>query len=407
MTTYGAIKNINSRDQNRNLIWNPYQEDTHHAWDDNSWSTATTSDKRVFIFPAWNVSSNNHGTGFVQVTYDTPFGSGTPGYYGHRIYNQTSNFTPGSSSHVAYHTAFTFKDVLAQDPYLGTSNASPMTLSFWVRCTHAGDYIAELQQSPFWDANLNQVKKHCSQSYTITTANTWQKVEITFPPYTFQHNDPWVGVEKLYFQLNFWLTAGSNYTSGTLATSWADITNANRAVGISTGWATNQNAEWRLMFPQLECSPSATPFTVSPRKDYQICKSGSIKIATFGLCIDQAHQWDHSSYNTLAWFKNPWHTEWPTGLCDLGQRMTGSINHWNVNTSFEDKDDIGAMRWQYSDGGDSSNTDGAAIYVNCDHIRISAPASAGGGYVKTLVAWNENTFKMTSMKFFDLDPGWV
>jgi hypothetical protein len=31
--------------------------------------------------------------------------------------------------------------------------------------------------------------------------------------------------------LNFWLGAGSTYSSGTLNTSWASITNANRAVG--------------------------------------------------------------------------------------------------------------------------------------------------------------------------------
>jgi len=404
MTTYGAIKNINSRDQNRNLIWNPYQEDTHHAWDDNSWSTATTSDKRIFIFPAWNVSSNNHGTGFVQVTYDTPFGSGTPGYYGHRIYNQTSNFTPGSSSHVAYHTAFTFKDVLAQDPYLGTSNASPMTLSFWVRCTHAGDYIAELQQSPFWDANLNQVKKHCSQSYTITTANTWQKVEITFPPYTFQHNDPFnpAGIEKLYFTLNFWLTAGSNYTSGTLATSWADITNANRAVGISTGWATNQNAEWRLMFPQLECSPSATPFTVSPGKDYQTCKTGVLKAGANWAPMMAGHQPDHSTFPNLVWVQNPWNKYWISGLCNLGKRMTGGDNHWNVNTSFWNKDSLDNLRWHWSDGGDSSNTDGTISYMDSSTIRISAP-TIPNHYVRTLVAHSSSAFRITSMRFFDLD----
>ena len=31
--------------------------------------------------------------------------------------------------------------------------------------------------------------------------------------------------------LHFYLSAGSDYTSGTLATSWASITNANRVAG--------------------------------------------------------------------------------------------------------------------------------------------------------------------------------
>ena len=55
----------------------------------------------------------------------------------------------------------------------------------------------------------------------------------------------------LKFRFNFWLGAGTNYTSGTLQTSWEVITTANRAVG-QVNLADSTSNEWYITGVQLE-----------------------------------------------------------------------------------------------------------------------------------------------------------
>ena len=52
-------------------------------------------------------------------------------------------------------------------------------------------------------------------------------------------------------EIRFWLLAGSNYTSGTLATTWASVTAANSAVGqVNNADSTSNN--WEITGVQLE-----------------------------------------------------------------------------------------------------------------------------------------------------------
>ena len=54
----------------------------------------------------------------------------------------------------------------------GTSEAKKVTLQFWVKSPKTGTHIVELYHG---DADYFN-----SQSYTISTADTWQKVTVTF-----------------------------------------------------------------------------------------------------------------------------------------------------------------------------------------------------------------------------------
>jgi hypothetical protein len=72
-----------------------------------------------------------------------------------------------------------------------------------------GTYIAELN-----DDNTRSV----SASYTISVSGTWEKKTITFPADTTGAFD---NDNALSLRTQFYLGAGSDSTSGTLATTWA------------------------------------------------------------------------------------------------------------------------------------------------------------------------------------------
>ena len=134
----------------------------------------------------------------------------------------------------------------------GTSSAESLTLSFWVKSNKTGTYICEL--------NDNDNTRQNSQSYTISSANTWEKKTITFAGDTTGAFD---NDNALSLYCNFWIGAGSNFTSGTLNTSWNSVTEANRAVG-QVNHADSTDNEWYVTGIQLEAGSVASDFEFLP-----------------------------------------------------------------------------------------------------------------------------------------------
>jgi hypothetical protein len=130
----------------------------------------------------------------------------------------------------------------------GTANAESLTLSFWVKSNKTGTYIVEL----FDEDN----SRHICKSYTISSSGVWQKVELTYSGDTSGAFD---NDNASSLGVYFWLGGGSDYTGGTLATSWASYTAANRAVG-QVDFADSTSNEWYITGVQLEVGETATPF---------------------------------------------------------------------------------------------------------------------------------------------------
>jgi hypothetical protein len=128
----------------------------------------------------------------------------------------------------------------------------PLTLSFWVKSTKTGTFIAEILD----DDNSRTINK----SYTVNVTDTWEKKTITFEGDT---TGAFTNDNGKSVNLAFWLGAGSNFTSGTLQTTWGATTNANRAVG-QVNIADDTANDWYITGVQLEAGTTASDFEFLP-----------------------------------------------------------------------------------------------------------------------------------------------
>ena len=162
----------------------------------------------------------------------------------------TANASPASGAFCIITTKFEGQNV----QYLkkGTSSAESTTLSFWVKSNKTGTYVCQLQDVD----NTRSISK----SYTINSASTWEKKIITFAGDTTGTLD---NDNARSLQVYFWLGAGSDYSGGTLNTSWNAEVNADRAAG-NVNLADSTSNEWYITGVQLEAGQVASDFEFLP-----------------------------------------------------------------------------------------------------------------------------------------------
>ena len=134
----------------------------------------------------------------------------------------------------------------------GTSSAESLTLSFWVKSVKTGTYTIAL-------VDVDNTRS-ISKSYTVDSGSTWEQKEITFAGDT---TGAFGNDNGNSLQVEFYLGAGSNYTSGTLATSWGSNVAANQRVGQVNLADSTSNDFW-ITGVQLEVGTSASDFEFLP-----------------------------------------------------------------------------------------------------------------------------------------------
>ena len=135
----------------------------------------------------------------------------------------------------------------------GTSSAESTTLSFWVRSNKTGTYVIQLLNGA--------VSRQVGKTYTISSADTWEKKTITFPGDTSTALDNDNSAE-LYVQ--FCLGTGSNRSSGTLSSTWKSFVSADQFAGQTVNLADSTSNEWYITGIQLEVGEIATDFEHLP-----------------------------------------------------------------------------------------------------------------------------------------------
>jgi hypothetical protein len=133
----------------------------------------------------------------------------------------------------------------------GTSNANPWALSFYVKGNASATYVVELY-------DLDNVR-HVAKTFNVTT--DWTRVELSFPADTTGSLDDDIAGS---LQVTWWLHSGTDFNSGTLPATWASVTNANRAGGLSTSFYDSTDRTFFLTGVQLEVGQNPTSFEHEP-----------------------------------------------------------------------------------------------------------------------------------------------
>ena len=257
---------------NRNLLYNGAMQVAQR-----SASVASITANGYYTADRWLASLTSIGTWTQSVESDAPTGSGFRNSL--KMLCTTADAAPAASDQLSIRQLLEGQDV--QRIAKGTSDAQQLSLSFWVKANVTGTYVVEL-----FDAdNTRQV----SESYTVSASATWEKKTIALPADTTGAFDNDNAGSLICL---FWLAAGSTFTSGTLNTSWASSTNANRAVG-QTNLAAATDNYWQVTGVQLEVGAAPTAFEFKSfgqelrecqRYYYRISGGGSFRTFGSGQC---------------------------------------------------------------------------------------------------------------------------
>ena len=117
----------------------------------------------------------------------------------------------------------------------GTSDAKAFTVSFFVKSNKTGTGIVEI-----WDRDNDRI---LSKTYTIDSADTWERKCIN---YTMETSNALDNDNAKSLMVGWWIESGADFDGGTLGTSWAGRTDANRAVGQTLNMASSTDNEFLL-----------------------------------------------------------------------------------------------------------------------------------------------------------------
>ena len=250
----GAAWQFLAPTQQRNVLYNGAMQVAQRGT-----STASITAAGYHTADRWKMQSPEvvNGTWTQSVENDAPTGSGFRKSL--KMLCTTASASPASNNGVQIAQLLEGQDLQAFRK--GTSSAQQFTISFWVKSNVTGTHIFELYDVD----NTRQVSK----SYTISASGTWEFKTLTLPADTTGAFD---NDNALSLVAIWWLSVGSGYSSGTLNTSWASVTNANRAAG-QTNVAAATNNYWQVTGVQLNVGGVAAPFEFkSYERDLRECQ---------------------------------------------------------------------------------------------------------------------------------------
>ena len=226
---------------NRNLIINGAMQVAQRATSASAKSSAGYHVVDRFRFV------NNTSTGAVDIEQSTTVPAGQGFGYSLKVSTSTAKATLTGTNEFGIQHRMEGQNLQLLN--YGTSSASKATLSFWVRSNKTGTYVVWLYQT----GNNRNIQKQ----FTISSADTWEKKELTIDGDTSGSlaND---NSNELEFFIV--LGTGPDRSSGTAPTAWETLDNADRYVGQTVNILDSTSNTFYLTGVQLEVGEQATPF---------------------------------------------------------------------------------------------------------------------------------------------------
>ena len=262
----------------------------------------------------------------------------------------TANASPGSN-------AYTFLNVMwngneAGRLLYGTSSARPVTISFWCYSNKTGNFVINMRNYST-DRQINQV-------VSISSSNTWEYKTVTFVGDTASAISATLDAR---WAIEFWLDAGTDYTSGSNQSVWGTRVDNRRASGCTLAIASSTSNYFRMALLQVEMGPYATPFEFRTYSEYlhdceyYFQKPFSSRGSNQAFAI---HIWGHKIADTYALRVqsmmrptemriNPtdyFHDNNPSGLTAQRYQTQGSDYEYTYNVGMS----IGSNKKEFSGG---------------------------------------------------------
>lgn len=238
-TAAQASTNLSGR---RNLLYNGDMTVIQRA----SSSAGLGAASGYFVQDRWKIATSTTGEGRFTMSQDAE----TPDGFANSMKIDCTTAEDGDPDADEYLIiAQRLEGLNLQQLKKGTSDAEPLTASFWVRSPKTGVHTVSLYDP----SNTRNI----GSTYTIASADTWEYHSVTFAGDT-TGAIPDDNTEGL--RLWFWLLAGSDRTGGTFNTSWASFTAANACNSSQVNVLDNTSNNFYLTGCQLEVGNSPTSF---------------------------------------------------------------------------------------------------------------------------------------------------
>lgn len=231
-------------------------------------SVAQPSQATIFVVDRMNVLANGTGVFSAQRSSVAP-----AGFINSILATVTTADTSiTSTDHYAIRQRIEAYNL--SDLNLGTSNAKPFTISFWVRSSIAGTYSIGIT-----NFNSTSTDRTYTADYTINSANTWEYETITIPAIT---SGTWGTGSNCGMELFFCLAAGSSYAGS--PNTWANSPNYYiGSTNNTTSFMATNGATFYITGIQLEAGSAATDFEYRPfGTELSLCQRYFAKIASGG-----------------------------------------------------------------------------------------------------------------------------
>ncbi len=191
------------------------------------------------------LENSNAGTWDIGQAADVPQG------YGFKYSLEYACTATSNNANRYLMTIYRMEGVDSQVFDYGTPDAKTVTLSFWIKCSKAGDFQVNFENEQNPDAGY-QTKQ------TIHTAGQWEKKIVTIPGDTTKAFT-WTSAKAMCFDIVY-SAFGTSYNGGTPSAVWSTLSNNQRGTHCNMDLFDSTSNYVKITGVQLELGNQATEF---------------------------------------------------------------------------------------------------------------------------------------------------